>query len=125
MYQIPDAPWIRNPEKYAEEYYGICGQDEGNEHEEEDSDHEGSVVHVFDIIWDTEQEDGSIPSAEDCGLPTEIDIPMSELIDMKSFDEDFEAALDSVADWLSDNYDFCVIGFSALCQPSYEEGENI
>lgn len=24
MIQIPDAPWVRNPEKYADMYYGQC-----------------------------------------------------------------------------------------------------
>lgn len=34
MIQIPDAPWVRDPERYADEYYYGCYSDE----EEEDAD---------------------------------------------------------------------------------------
>lgn len=34
MLQIPDAPWVRDPERYADEYYGGCYMDE----EDEDGD---------------------------------------------------------------------------------------
>ena len=34
MKQIPDAPWVRDPETYANEYYHIYGDEE--EQEEDD-----------------------------------------------------------------------------------------
>ena len=35
MYQIPDAPWVRDPERFADDYYGGCYVDG---EEEEDGD---------------------------------------------------------------------------------------
>lgn len=28
MTQIPDAPWVRDPERYSEEYYGMEATDD-------------------------------------------------------------------------------------------------
>ena len=40
MYQIPDAPWVRNPERYADRYYGgcYCYDDDDEDEEEEPED---------------------------------------------------------------------------------------
>ena len=37
MIQIPDAPWIQNPEPYIEEYYGKPVFENEEESEEEES----------------------------------------------------------------------------------------
>ena len=34
MYQIPDAPWVRNPERYADDYYYGCYEADDDEEEE-------------------------------------------------------------------------------------------
>ena len=57
------------------------------------------MIHVTNIDWDTY--DGY---EEDVELPTDVDIPLSELID----DVDIG---DHVGDYLSDKYGFCVYGF--------------
>ena len=31
MVQIPDAPWVRDPESYADEYYSGCYETEEDE----------------------------------------------------------------------------------------------
>lgn len=38
MLQVPDAPWVRNPEYYADLYYGGCyeSEDEDDEVYEDD-----------------------------------------------------------------------------------------
>lgn len=40
MYQIPDAPWVRDPETYADRYYGgcYCYDDDDEDEEEEPED---------------------------------------------------------------------------------------
>ena len=35
MMQIPDAPWVQDPERYAAEYYGGC-YEEGEDDEWDD-----------------------------------------------------------------------------------------
>lgn len=45
MMNIPDAPWVQDPERYASDYYGGCyeGEDEyyhPERYEEEDEDDE-------------------------------------------------------------------------------------
>ena len=30
MTQIPDAPWVRDPETYSDEYYGMEAADDDN-----------------------------------------------------------------------------------------------
>lgn len=35
MMSIPDAPWVRDPERYSEEYYGVSDNDDNEEDEEE------------------------------------------------------------------------------------------
>lgn len=37
MIGIADAPWIRDPEAYADDYYGGCYEDEDWEEADEDS----------------------------------------------------------------------------------------
>lgn len=55
-------------------------------------------VRVSDIVWDTEQEDGTCPSSVSLGLPNELTLEtVSE---------------DGVADFLSDAYGYCVKSFS-------------
>lgn len=34
--QIPDAPWVRDPERYADDYYGGCYEQEETEEEWDD-----------------------------------------------------------------------------------------
>lgn len=34
MIQIPDAPWVSDPESYADDYYYGCFDDEAEEEEE-------------------------------------------------------------------------------------------
>lgn len=31
MMSIPDAPWVRDPERYSDEYYGESDNDDNNE----------------------------------------------------------------------------------------------
>lgn len=42
MLQIPDAPWIADPERYADEYYGGCYTDELEEEENDPSLYDAS-----------------------------------------------------------------------------------
>lgn len=35
MIPIPDAPWVRDPERYSDEYYGESDNDDNEEAEEE------------------------------------------------------------------------------------------
>lgn len=42
MWQIPDAPWVRDPERYADEYYGGCYSEE--DEDEDDDAHFAPVV---------------------------------------------------------------------------------
>lgn len=53
------------------------------------------TVHVTDIDWDTDGED-----PEDCDLPESVDIPLESL------------KKTSIADYLSDEYGFCVKSYS-------------
>lgn len=38
MTPIPDAPWVRNPERYADEYYYGCYEADDEEEEENDDE---------------------------------------------------------------------------------------
>ena len=38
MQQIPDAPWVRDPERYANEYYYGCYEEEEEESDESEWD---------------------------------------------------------------------------------------
>lgn len=39
MQQIPDAPWIRDPERYADDFYGgVYAEIEIEEEEDDDDD---------------------------------------------------------------------------------------
>jgi len=60
------------------------------------------MIHVANIDWDTD---------EDIELPTDVDIPLSELIDDDEDTDDVDIG-DRVCDYLSDKYGFCVYGFS-------------
>lgn len=55
---------------------------------------------VINIKWDIDLEDDETyeEALENCGLPTEIEIP-------KCVDEE------DISDWLSDEYGFCHAGF--------------
>lgn len=53
---------------------------------------------VHDIVWDTEQEDGSEPDQQDLGLPS--DVHLYHLDD-----------LEGIADALSDEHGYTVIGY--------------
>lgn len=33
MIQIPDAPWVQDPERYADDYYGGCYESDDDEDE--------------------------------------------------------------------------------------------
>ena len=39
MVQIPDAPWVQNPEKSADEYYHLYLTDEEEEELDDDPDY--------------------------------------------------------------------------------------
>jgi hypothetical protein len=62
-----------------------------------------SILKITDIIWDTD--------GEPANLPTEIDF----FTTMKEID------IDTVLDWLSDEYGFCVFDF---CYEFKEEEDN-
>ena len=53
------------------------------------------------IDWDTEQDDGTHPTVKACGLPKQVYITRGE------YEESEEGA---IADWLSDEYGYCVNG---------------
>ena len=53
-----------------------------------------SRAYAVDIVWDTDGED-----EEDLGLPSRVEIP-------------FFADDDEIADYLSDEYGYCVFGFN-------------
>lgn len=57
------------------------------------------MVKVRNIIWDTEENGERIPQ-EELGLPLEVDLKDENATDM-----------DAIADWLSNTYGYCVLGF--------------
>jgi len=60
-------------------------------------------VKFFDIQWDTSDDDtDEIPSASACGLPSECVLEVEDDIDIE----------EEGADALSDQYCYCVFGFS-------------
>jgi len=69
------------------------------------------IIFVSDIEWDTD--DGYDGKNQELTLPAEIEIPVSELLfeDETQDDIDMEEIEDRVADYLSDQYGFCVYGF--------------
>ena len=67
----------------------------------------GSVIRVTDIDWDVEDEE----EREDLGLPVEVVIDEPTVEMLEDVREDNYA--DSIGDYLSDTYGFCVKGFSA------------
>ena len=69
------------------------------------------IIFVSDIEWDTD--DGYDGEDQELTLPAEIEIPVSELLyeDETQDDIDEEEIEDRVADYLSDQYGFCVYGF--------------
>jgi hypothetical protein len=58
-------------------------------------------VRFYDIDWDTSNDDGEVPSPQECGLPTTCTLDVENDTDL---DEEG-------ADVLSDKYGFCVFGF--------------
>lgn len=44
MYGIPDAPWIRDPERYEAMYYGWSDSYDDDEEDEEEEDEEEEDV---------------------------------------------------------------------------------
>jgi hypothetical protein len=57
------------------------------------------MVKVRNIIWDTEENGERMPQ-EELGLPPEVYLKDENAADM-----------DAIADWLSDTYGYCVLGF--------------
>lgn len=66
---------------------------------------------ITDIEWDTD--DGYDGEDQELELPSELEIPVSELLydDESPDDVDEEEIGDRIADYLSDEYGFCVFGF--------------
>lgn len=66
---------------------------------------------ITDIEWDTD--DGYDGEDQELELPSELEIPVSELFyDNETPDDvDEEEIGDRIADYLSDEYGFCVFGF--------------
>ena len=66
---------------------------------------------ISDIEWDTD--DGYDGESQELALPHEIEIPVSELLyeDETPDDIDTEEIENRIADYLSDQYGFCVYGF--------------
>ena len=58
-------------------------------------------MRVIDIDWDTDGQD-----IKNLDLPTEVEVP-DDIAD-EIFDGGYD---DDVADWLSDEYGYCVYGF--------------
>lgn len=70
---------------------------------------------VTDIEWDVdEEEDNGYEDDEPLNLPTEYYLPLCELLDdgENIGDVDIEELKDRIADYLSDNYGFCIRGFA-------------
>lgn len=69
---------------------------ECDEIDEDNCDFEPSpiLVHIYDIEWDTDSK---------VDLPKEIDASFTY--------EDEEDLVEEISDWLSDNYEYCVLGF--------------
>jgi len=60
------------------------------------------IIRMYDIDWDTCQDDLNAPPAEACGLPSELTITVNN-----HWNPDEEAA-----DYLTDNYGFLVKGLN-------------
>ena len=76
-------------------------------------------VHVSDIEWDIDLEDGEDydSAVKELGLPDSVDLPLlvkAELFDVPTFDTINDLVLDS----LSDTYGFCV---NSLCLENSKE----
>jgi len=56
------------------------------------------MIRITGIVWDTE-DDGEVISQDELGLPSDVEI-----------DDDIDD--DDIADYLSDEYGYCVICFS-------------
>ena len=69
-------------------------------------------VELSDIVWDTEQEDGSRPSSKMLGLPNNVKVHLK-----KDLHIDKEKALcveditDAVGNYLCDRYGYCTISW--------------
>lgn len=63
------------------------------------------IVVIGPITWDTEQEDGSVPSQESLGLPKYE--TMYILSDQSPEDRDIE-----ITDKLSDKYGYCILHYN-------------
>ena len=74
------------------------------------------TVRIYNIKWDIDEEDYSNEENEKLNLPNEVIHTFYGYNDIN--DEDL---LDEIADWLSDEYDFCV---SELEVEEVEEGED-
>ena len=61
------------------------------------------TVRIYNIKWDIDEEDYSNEENEKLNLPNEVIHTFYKYNDIN--DEDL---LDEIADWLSDEYDFCV-----------------
>ena len=78
-------------------------------------------VVICEIEWDTEQEDGSCPDAETIGLPDQVKVNIEEdlglttqdFIDANagSSDDAGDKVNEAIAEWLSDEFGYCVCGF--------------
>ena len=62
---------------------------------------------IFNIEWDTEQEDGSRPEAAELGLPDEVAVDL-ETLDLEEEElMDDDAVTNAVNDYLSNEYGYC------------------
>ena len=61
-----------------------------------------TLIVVKDIVWSVD--DDSIEDVSELGLPYEIEL------DLNDFSDDFNFHYD-LADWLSDEYGYCVVNY--------------